>query len=371
MTENLMNDLTAQEKEIQKLYAVLEVNAIISSELKLNKVLDALVNRAREVMDAEASSLMLLDEETKELYFYTLKGEKSEILKSIRLKLGEGISGWVAQNGQPVLVEDCSRDPRFSRKADEASHFVTRSMMCVPLMFKGRALGTIQVLNKKDGNFFNEKDLRIFEVMAIAASVAIENARLHEMATVDSMTRLYMKSYFLARLKEEFRRARSEERPLSIMMTDIDLFRNVNNNFGHQAGDSALVTLAEVVNETVDDINEELREKNKDAPEVIAGRYGGEEFCVLMPNTDSEEAKRYGEMIRMNIGNKPVPVGEGRTTEITISIGVANFPLHEPYIKELEDFIRLADEALYICKNRGRNRVELYSPEGMEGRPGA
>ncbi len=350
--EALPESRTDLEREVLRLYAVLELNAVLSSTLNSRVVLETLMSKAGEVMKAEASSLMLLDEETQELYFHVLRNQddaQSEALRHIRLKLGEGIAGWVAQNAQPVLVEDCSKDPRFSRRGDQASHFVTRSMMCVPLRVRSRVLGTIQVLNKQDGSFFNDRDLRIFETLSTQAAIAIENARLHEMATVDATTRLYMKGYFLARLNEEFRRSRAAHRPLSLLMTDIDFFKKVNDRFGHQGGDAALVSLAEVMIETVEQIGGDL----------MAGRYGGEEFCVLMPDTGPELALEYGERIRKNIESKPIRVGD-EEARITISIGVSSFPLHEQYIEKVEDFIRLADEALYICKRRGRNCVTLY-----------
>ena len=351
MTEQNSNTEKLVE-EIDKLYTVLEATTMLSSTLNLNTVLDTLMSKAKEVMKSEASSLMLFDEESQELYFHTLTGDKSEILKSIRLKLGEGISGWVAEQCEPVLVEDCSKDERFSKKADNLSHFVTRSMMCVPLQFKNRVLGTVQVLNKLDGSFFNNKDLRIFQVLANQAATAVENARLHEMATVDGMTRLYVKSYFLARLKEEFRRAKNSGQPLSLLMTDIDFFKKVNDNFGHQGGDLALIELAGVMNDTVTTIGGDL----------MTGRYGGEEFCVLMPNVSPEQGLEYGEMIRKNIESRPIPI-EDKTANITISIGVSSYPLHEKYIEESEDFVKYADEALYICKRKGRNCVTIYTED--------
>ena len=197
--------------ENRKLYTVLDATAMLSSQPRLNIVLDTLMRKAKEVMDSEASSLMLLDEETEELYFHTLTGDKSDTegLRNIRLKIGQGIAGWVAQEGEPVLVEDASKDPRFFNKADKVSSFVTRSMMCVPLKFRNRVLGTVQVLNKADGSFFKEKDLKIFQVLANQAAIAVENTRLYEMATVDGPTKLYVKTFFLARLEEEFRRSRT------------------------------------------------------------------------------------------------------------------------------------------------------------------
>ncbi len=336
-------------KENERLYKVLEVNAVISSSLNLTIVLDTIMEKAKEVMEAEASSLMILDEEKEELYFHTVKGENVDIIKKIRLKLGEGISGWVAKEGKPVMVEDCSRDPRFNSTADKMSNFQTRTMISVPLMTNNRVLGTVQVLNKQDGSFFNDSDLRIFQVLANQAAIAMENARLHRMATVDGMTGLYLKHYFMARLNEEFRRSKLSGKPISLLMSDIDHFKRVNDEYGHQGGDAALVELAAVIRETV----EELRAGD------IAGRYGGEEFCVLLPESDEKRAYDVSELIRSRIESARIRIGE-REAKITISIGVSSFPLNQEDLKTPEDFIRLADEALYVCKERGRNCVSIF-----------
>ncbi|MBI3395625.1 MAG: GGDEF domain-containing protein, partial [Spirochaetia bacterium] len=132
---------------------------------------------------------------------------------------------------------------------------------------------------------------------------------------------------------------------------DIDLFKNVNTNFGHVGGDAALVALAGVINETVHSLGKD----------DMAGRYGGEEFCVLLPDSGPERALEVAELIRKNIEAKPIPIGD-KEAKITISVGASSFPLHAPHIKDIEDFIRLADEALYICKNRGRNCSSVYDP---------
>lgn len=337
------------QKENEKLYEVLEVSAFIASSLNLGSVLGNLMEKAKQVCQAEASSLMLVDEENQELFFHTVRGEKSEAIKKIRLKMGEGIAGWVAKNAEAVLVEDCAKDPRFFKKADQMSDFHTRSMMCVPLIARNRVLGTVQVLNKENEELFNKLDLRIFQVLANQAAIAIDNARLHEMATVDAMTGLYMKSYFLARFEEEFRRAKIDGRPISMIMSDIDHFKKVNDDYGHHGADFALIELARVIRETVEELG----------GQELAGRYGGEEFCVLMPNAGPERAREIGELIRKRIEAEPIHI-EDKVAKITISVGVACYPLHESVLKEPEDFIKYADEALYVCKNKGRNCVSLY-----------
>jgi diguanylate cyclase (GGDEF)-like protein len=347
--ENVAERMQQLERENHKLHLVLEANRTLSSSLDLQLVLERLMDKAREVTEAEASSLMLVDEDAQELYFFTVHGEKSDAVKKIRLKIGEGIAGWVAQEGEPVLVEDAASDPRFYRKADQSSGFQTRSMMCVPLIFRKRILGTIQVLNKTDNRNFDRQDLSILQIMADQASIAIENARLHELATVDQATGLYRKDYFLARLDEEFRRYRNLGTPVSLLMSDIDHFKRVNTEYGHQGGDRALLELAGMI----------LRVVRDEGEEDLAGRYGGEEFCVLMPNTTHERAMQVAEKIRKGIEAHRFRIDD-KDAAITISIGVTSLPYHHSFIKNAEEMIKYADEALYLCKDRGRNCSALY-----------
>ncbi|MFN3603947.1 MAG: diguanylate cyclase [Leptonema sp. (in: bacteria)] len=351
-----MTEIEKLQKQIKKLYEVLEANRDLSSTLNLTFVLERLLEKAREVIEAEASSLMLVDEEKQELYFHTVLGERSQHLKHIRLKIGEGISGWVAKNKQPVLVEDCSKDPRFYKKADQESGFLTKSMICVPLLFRQRVLGTIQVLNKTNHRNFNEEDLKIFQIMADQAAIAIENARLHTLATIDHVTGLYRKEYFLMRLKDEYNRFLYTGTPLAVLMSDIDYFRKINNEYGHIAGDIALKELAKVILSVI----HETREDD------IAGRYGGEEFCVLMPNSNEKRGLEFAEIIRNKIENHHFNV-EDKTIRITISIGVSSLPLHKNFINDYEDLIKIADEALYICKDRGRNCSAIFEKKTRKG----
>ena len=127
--------------------ALRQVAAAISSVMEVQPLLEMIMEKSKEVMDAEASSLMLLDEETQELVFYVATGEKGAALREVRLPLGRGIAGWVAQNREALLVPDAYQDPRFNRDADKMSGFRTRSILCVPLMMQERILGVVQVLN--------------------------------------------------------------------------------------------------------------------------------------------------------------------------------------------------------------------------------
>ena len=160
--------------------ALRQVAAAISSVMEVQPLLEMIMEKSKEVMEAEASSLMMLDEETQELVFNVATGGKGAALREIRLPLGRGIAGWVAQNREALLVPDAYQDPRFNRDADKMSGFRTRSILCVPLMMQEHILGVVQVLNPKFKDSFVEKDRDTFTSFADHAAIAIENARLYE-----------------------------------------------------------------------------------------------------------------------------------------------------------------------------------------------
>jgi putative nucleotidyltransferase with HDIG domain len=157
-----------------------EVSAIIASSLDLKEVLKSIMEMATKIMRAEASSLMLIDEKTQELIFEEVLGEKEEEVKKIRLKKGEGIAGWVAEYGIPLLIPDAYKDPRFNPEVDKSTGFKTRSILCVPMKVKDKIIGVVEVLNRIDKKPFDEDDKEIFSILANHAAIAIENARLYK-----------------------------------------------------------------------------------------------------------------------------------------------------------------------------------------------
>ncbi len=157
---------------------LLQANRILSSKLDIAEVLQAVMELATKVVRAEASSLLLLDEAANELYFDVSVGGASASIKQIRLKVGEGIAGWVAKERQPLIVNDVSKDDRFAGKVDKSTSFITRSILAVPLVSKGKLIGVVEAINKEMSGEFSDQDRESFEVFAGQAAVAIENARL-------------------------------------------------------------------------------------------------------------------------------------------------------------------------------------------------
>jgi HD-GYP domain-containing protein (c-di-GMP phosphodiesterase class II) len=158
---------------------LLEMTKKISSTLKIEEVLRTGMDSAEQVLGAEASSIWEIDNEAGEIFFRVVSAEGASA-KDIRLKIGEGISGWVVKHGQPQLIADARLDPRFSRKVDTTTRFVTRSMLCVPLLVNDQCIGAFQLLNKKSGEHFNDDDLYLAQLLAGQIAVALDNARLYQ-----------------------------------------------------------------------------------------------------------------------------------------------------------------------------------------------
>jgi putative nucleotidyltransferase with HDIG domain len=152
---------------------------VLNSTLDQREVRKRAMEAATSLMDAEVGSLLLVDEKSNDLFFEVALGEKGERLKQIRLKMGEGIAGWVAMNDQPALVNDVEKDPRHFKKAGVISQFVTRNMVCVPVRSKDKVVGVLQAINKKGGPFTQE-DLEDFRTLSNQVAMALENAHLYE-----------------------------------------------------------------------------------------------------------------------------------------------------------------------------------------------
>jgi len=186
MQKNLMPDkkdmkskLSDLQEKIKRLETLIDTSLVFSSILDLSELLNIVLNKAEEVMEAEASSVFLIDKAKRELYFITARGEKGKEAKEIRVPMGKGIVGWVAEHGRPLLVPDVTKDPRWFKGVDKKTKFVTRSIIAVPLISKGKIIGVSEVLNKKGNRYFNENDLELFEALGHQIAVAVENASLY------------------------------------------------------------------------------------------------------------------------------------------------------------------------------------------------
>jgi len=164
----------------RELTALLKSSALINSSLRTDDVLNFAMKAAEEFMEAEASSVFELDLARGDISVRIARGKKGGFMTSMRLRPGEGIAGWVIQNGKSMIVEDVTREPRFSDRFDRETGFTTRSLICVPLSIRDRIIGALQVLNKKGGKAFTEEDAELLTALAQQIAVALDNARLYQ-----------------------------------------------------------------------------------------------------------------------------------------------------------------------------------------------
>ncbi|MFC1669982.1 diguanylate cyclase DgcA [Spirochaetota bacterium] len=229
---------------------------------------------------------------------------------------------------------------------DEKSLSILRllePLLVVPLISKGTLNGIIilgERINKVD---FTELEKDFITTIASLAGIAIHNASLYEMATTDMMTKLKIHHYFQTTMIDEVERARKYKRPLSLIMLDIDNFKNFNDTYGHVAGDLVLEKVAQVLKDNIRLMD-------------VAARYGGEEFAVILPKTDINATIIVAERIRKSIESEMVFYGD-KELSVAVSVGVTQFD--SEFDKNKNDFINRADKALYISKKNGKNMVSF------------
>jgi len=351
-----MDPLRELKRTVEELAAFSEIGKTLTSTLDIREVLKMIMQKVSELLQPENWSLLLVDEESQELYFEAAVGQGAEKIRDLRIKIGEGIAGWVAREGEPVLVSDVQQDPRFASRFDQVSQFETTSVLAVPLRSKDRTLGVIELINSRsrgeDGSAFSEKDVRTLASIADYAAIALENARnfqrLQELTIVDDHTGLFNSRHLQRQLESELVRARRFGHPVSVVFMDLDHFKSVNDTHGHQRGSALLREAGQL-------LVQQLRTVD------IPVRYGGDEFVVLLPETDRVQATVCAWRLREAIANHVFLVSEGVAVRITASFGVAAFPEDA---SSGDDLVRKADLAMYRAKEAGRDRVSAGTAAG-------
>ena len=165
---------------ISKLFSLLQASQEVSSTRDKAKLLEAIVLSATKVVECKNSCLMLLHPETQELVAHVVVGDNKQIMREVRIKVGEGIAGWVAKHGEAVLSNNVQCDPRYSKKLDEITDMPLQSILCIPLISKEKVLGVLNIINKPEGGRFTEEDLHLAQAFATQVAIAIDNANLYD-----------------------------------------------------------------------------------------------------------------------------------------------------------------------------------------------
>ncbi len=317
----------------------------LTSTLDLSEVLLIIMQKVGELLAPENWSLLLMEPDGEHLRFELVVGEVSEVLTGQRLKVGEGIAGWVARYGEGILVEDVRKDPRFCSRFDAVTHFETRSIICVPLKNREKILGVLNLINRIEQTSFTERDMHSMETIAEYAAIAISNADLYRKAQwlsiTDDHTSLFNVRYLYEALDGVLRSADEEGGEVCMIFFDLDRFKRVVDTHGHLLGSKVLGEVGFLLRKVV---------RSEDIPV----RYGGDEFVILMPLTEKEEAIEFAYHIREQIKSNLFLSEEGLNLRITASYGVASYPRDA---KNKSELLRLADTAMYRIKETTRDSV--------------
>jgi len=346
--------LSEHDKRVQQLNTFNEIGKALTSTLDLREVLNIVMEKISEILTSQNWSLLLVDEEKDDLYFEIVVGEGAEKIKNVRLAMGEGIAGWVAKEGKPVLVPDVNKDPRFSNKADRSSNFETKSVVCVPMKSKGKCLGVIELINEVEDGSFGEEDLLMLMILADYTAIAIENANylkeVQELTITDDLTKLHNSRHLDSFLEYEVERARRYKMDLSLIFFDLDKFKHVNDTYGHLVGSTLLKEMASVIQVILRKVD-------------MACRYGGDEFVIVLPQTTREQAYRATVKLRELVNEHRFLQDKGLNLQITASFGIASYPQDA---KDKLELINLADQAMYKVKMDTRDGIATLSNNKAE-----
>lgn len=371
------NDLF--EIQLRHMERIQAINCELISNRSLEEILHQIIEIAVKLLDCEAVSLILLDESSNALRFVatTLNHERLFNLPIPK----ESIIGAAFTSEEAIIVNDVLADPRYYSGIDRSLNHLTHTLLVVPLKFQERKIGGLEAINKSGSQYFDENDARLLTVLAAQATIAIENARLyqkaqdeivervkvqeellrhrdhleelvkertaevHQLAIMDVLTtNIFNRRHLIELGNRALLQAQRYHQPLAAMMLDIDHFKTINDTYGHATGDEALRKLA-------DQLVKDSRSTD------IPGRYGGEEFVLLLPETNLQTAYQSAERLLVNI--RALCVSTPQTQfGFTVSIGVAE--LDHARHQTIEALIARADEAQYTAKQAGRDQVVMW-----------
>lgn len=316
----------------------------LTSSLELDSVLHAIMEQMQQFFEPETWSLLILDEANQELYYAVAVGQSETQLRDLRVPLGEGMAGWVAQHGESLIVPDIEQDGRFHQAHPE--RFQLRSAICMPLLSRQRTLGVIQLLNCRLESM-TEYTISFLHILCDYAAIAIENARAVEkiqaLTITDDCTGLYNQRHLLHVLDEQVQRSRRGNRQFSLIFFDLDHFKAVNDRHGHHVGSRLLNGIGSSMRRFV-------------RPVDIPFRYGGDEFILLLPETDKADAEGVARGMRDRLREEIFHIEPDLGLEITASFGVATYP-EDGFTGQ--EIVRAADAAMYLVKRTTRDGVAI------------
>ncbi|MDQ6766812.1 MAG: diguanylate cyclase [Candidatus Eremiobacteraeota bacterium] len=345
--ENLKN-LRASTQRAADLNLLVEVASAVSSELDLHRVFAKIHEQVKRVIDAPLFFVALRSGESDAVTLeYLVEGER--VFPPAEHSLKGTIVGRVIEGGKPVLVRNTEERDRLTSKKIGEGPTTVQSIVAVPMNVGGRTIGAIST-QSYEPNSYDERHLKLLSAIAEQSAVAVQNAKLYErakeLAENDALTGLPHQRSLQERLAYELKRSRRSSSRLALLMMDIDKFKAFNDTYGHPVGDQVLREVAAVLRRVA-------RETD------VIGRYGGDEFCAILPDTDRDQAWRFAERLTAEVSKEPFRIDERQSIPIRLSIGVAVYP---DECEGRDDLIGVADASLYAAK-RGEVQKAIKSDD--------
>ncbi len=342
------------EKQIYDLQQMLEISRSLCSTFELDKLIESIIYITMAQMRALAAGVFILNAEDADAFYLGNNYSGFELDASLNYAINA--------DSKVVEILSTSQDRVYTTddlkellpKSEEKNLAVLESLhptLIIPLIAKNHLNG-ILLLGERigvDTSSFDSYEIEEICIIASLASVAINNAFLVEQSSTDMMTKLKLKYYFFNTLREKLDIAAVDGTNIAILMFDIDFFKSFNDTYGHACGDYVLKEVAKLIKDSI-------------RAGDLASRYGGEEFTVMLDNTNADEAVVVGERIRKNIETHDF-FYEGKHMHVTISVGVAIYDKEENPVASEKILVEQADKGLYSSKRNGRNRVTLMTPE--------
>jgi diguanylate cyclase (GGDEF)-like protein len=295
---------------------------------------------------AKKSILLLKDSVTEQIEYACFGGIDDELMVELSsASFQEKLFAFVKEKPDLIHIQD-----RGHPLGSLLEGCTEQEILVLPLGLKEQTYGLIIALEDSFEAALAEQDKTFWLTLCQIIVAALENARLYKLATVDGLTGLFVRSFFDVQIQKEFLRATRYNGSVGYLMSDIDHFKNFNDTYGHDVGDRVLRVVSDQIKESIRNVD-------------IAARYGGEELCVILPNTDKEGALVIAERVRQSIADLRIPYN-GEELQITVSIGVSCIPENQPM--DVKEFMKQADDALYLAKDRGRNQVQFYSKSELQ-----
>ena len=343
-----MKESAAQGREADRYKTLLDIGRSLITITDLDQLLKKIVDVVAREIQAERALILLRHPITGDLRIAHSTANVDTSTLQDAMQYSSSIVNDIVNKGKSIFSRDVIKDTTLA-KTDSVMNLRIRSVMCVPLIAKqnGDIIGTVYVDNRSAGNIFSHEDLALLESFSNLAGMAIENAHLYELAIIDELTKCFVRRYFEQRLREEFSRAERQSGSLSLLMIDVDSFKEVNERYGHAAGDMVLREIAGAIKRNL---------RNYD----LVARLGGDEFAIILPEVGFQDAYRVAEKMRTAAAQLLYP---GMPEKVTLSVGIACYPLH--HAAGVDVLMKKADLALYKAKQMGRNNCFFYGQQEM------